>query len=106
MSASIGIVEPKKVILSDSLTLDCGKELKEIEMVYESYGSLNENSSNAVLICHALSGNHHAAGFYAGDKRGGWWDSLIGPGKAIDTNKFFVVCPNNIGGCHGSIGPA
>ena len=61
MSASIGIVEPKKVILSDSLTLDCGKELKEIEMVYESYGSLNENASNAVLICHALSGNHHAA---------------------------------------------
>ena len=106
MSASIGIVEPKKVILSDSLTLDCGKELKEIEMVYESYGSLNENASNAVLICHALSGNHHAAGFYKGDKRGGWWDSLIGPGKAIDTNKFFVVCPNNIGGCHGSTGPA
>ncbi len=106
MSESILVAKPSKIILEGELNLECGKTLKHIEMVYETYGSLNNDASNAILICHALSGNHHAAGVYEGDKRAGWWDSLIGPNKAIDTNKFFVVCPNNIGGCHGSLGPS
>ena len=105
MSDSIGLVEPKKVTLDKGLRLESGKELKKIELIYESYGTLNEDHSNAILICHALSGNHHAAGIYEDEKRAGWWDALIGPGKAIDTDKFYVVCPNNIGGCHGSTGP-
>ena len=106
MDDSLGFVEASKITLNGSLDLECGKTLKTVELVYETYGSLNSDASNAILICHALSGNHHAAGTYEGEKRSGWWDSLIGPGKAIDTNKFFVVCPNNIGGCHGSIGPS
>src|SRR5690606_14528289 len=76
------------------------------DLVYETYGNLNASASNAVLICHALSGHHHAAGYHSMDeKRPGWWDSCIGPGKPIDTNRFFVVCLNNLGGCHGSSGP-
>ena len=106
MNESVGIVEPKKLILEGKLDLECGQSLEDIEIVYETYGNLNQDSSNAILICHALSGNHHAAGMYEGEKRTGWWDSLIGPGKAIDTDKFYVVCPNNIGGCHGSLGPS
>jgi len=106
MNESVGIVEPKKLTLQGKLDLECGQSLTDIEIVYETYGNLNQDSSNAILICHALSGNHHAAGIYEGEKRPGWWDSLIGPGKAIDTNKFYVVCPNNIGGCHGSLGPS
>ena len=106
MSDSILVAKPSKITLKGELNLECGKTLKHIEMVYETYGSLNDDASNGILICHALSGNHHAAGTYDGDKRPGWWDSLIGPNKAIDTNKFFVVCPNNIGGCHGSLGPS
>ena len=106
MNESVGIVEPKKLTLQGKLDLECGQSLRDIEIVYETYGNLNQDSSNAILICHALSGNHHAAGMHEGEKRPGWWDSLIGPGKAIDTNKFYVVCPNNIGGCHGSLGPS
>jgi homoserine O-acetyltransferase len=75
-------------------------------MVFETYGKLNTEKTNAILVCHALSGNHHAAGYYENsDERKGWWDSLIGPGKAIDTDKYFVVSPNNLGGCHGTTGP-
>jgi homoserine O-acetyltransferase/O-succinyltransferase len=75
--------------------------------VYETYGTLNADKSNAVLVCHALSGNHHVAGVYStDDKRPGWWDNMIGPGKPIDTEKFFVIGVNNLGGCHGSTGPA
>ncbi len=106
MNDSLGIVEAIKVTLEGSLELECGKTLKNLDVVYETYGDLNSDASNAILVCHALSGNHHAAGRYEGEKKFGWWDSLIGPGKAIDTNRFFVVCPNNIGGCHGSIGPS
>jgi len=77
------------------------------ELVYETYGTLNADKSNAILICHALSGNHHVAGHYADDpKNAGWWDNMIGPGKPIDTNKFFVIGLNNLGGCHGSTGPS
>tara|TARA_B100001093_G_C26759605_1_gene985046 strand:+ start:212 stop:1249 length:1038 start_codon:yes stop_codon:yes gene_type:complete len=71
----------------------------------ETYGQLNKNKSNAVLVCHALTGNHHAAGWHIGDKKPGWWDNVIGPGKSIDTEQFFVVSPSNIGTCHGSTGP-
>ena len=103
---SIGIVSPKVARFAQPLALDCGQVLPLHELVYETYGTLNENKSNAVLVCHALSGDHHAAGKHAqDDKKFGWWDSCIGPGKAIDTNRFFVVSSNNIGGCRGSTGP-
>ncbi|MGO3353878.1 MAG: homoserine O-succinyltransferase MetX, partial [Halomonas sp.] len=80
--------------------------LPAYELIYETYGTLNAERSNAVLICHALSGHHHAAGYHSEeDRKPGWWDAHIGPGKAIDTNRFFVVSLNNLGGCHGSTGP-
>ena len=107
MSKSVGKVTEQKIKLPTDLLLECGQTLKNIDLTYETYGELNDDSSNAILICHALSGNHHAAGFYKDDsERPGWWDALIGPDKAIDTNKYYVVCPNNIGGCHGSTGPS
>ncbi len=103
---SVGLVTPQTLHFSAPLELACGISLGEFELVYETYGELNAARSNAVLICHALSGHHHAAGYHSlDDKRPGWWDAYIGPGKAIDTNKFFVVALNNIGGCHGSTGP-
>ena len=106
MSDSIGEVKAQKVTLEGEFELECGQSFNDIELVYETYGALNTDATNAILICHALSGNHHAAGKYEDEEKPGWWDSLIGPGKAVDTNKFFVVCPNNIGGCHGSLGPS
>ena len=107
MSESVGKVKEQVFKLPNELLLECGKTLKNIDLTYETYGELNSNASNAVLICHALSGNHHAAGYHEDkNERLGWWDALIGPNKAIDTNKYFVVCPNNIGGCHGSTGPS
>lgn len=103
---SVGLVTPQTVSFDEPLLLACGRTLPAFELVYETYGTLNEQASNAVLICHALSGHHHAAGWHhPEDTYPGWWDLYIGPGKPIDTNKFFVVCPNNIGGCHGSTGP-
>ena len=107
MSKGLGKVIKQSFKLPSDLLLECGKTLKNIELTYETYGELNADASNAILICHALSGNHHAAGYYEDEnERPGWWDALIGPNKAIDTDKFFVVCPNNIGGCHGSTGPS
>ena len=86
--------------------LACGKALPNYELVYETYGELNADKTNAVLICHALSGHHHAAGYHSEeDRKPGWWNECIGPGKPIDTNRFFVVSLNNLGGCHGSTGP-
>lgn len=103
---SVGLVTPQTMKFDTPLTLDSGHVLNSFEMVYETYGELNADKSNAILICHALSGTHHAAGYHSmDDKKPGWWDTCIGPGKAIDTNKFFVVSPNNIGGCNGSTGP-
>jgi homoserine O-acetyltransferase len=103
---SVGIVETKIIHFSESLTLECGKTLAEYDIAYETYGQLNADASNAVLICHALSGDQHVAGYHSmDDKKPGWWESAIGPGKAIDTNHFFVVCINNLGGCKGSSGP-
>ncbi|MEM9254384.1 MAG: homoserine O-acetyltransferase [Pseudomonadota bacterium] len=106
-SRSIGIVTPQVAHFDVPLRLSCGRELKDYDIVYETYGTLNEARSNAVLICHALSGHHHAAGYHSEeDKKPGWWDECIGPGKPIDTNRFFVVSLNNLGGCHGSTGPS
>lgn len=103
---SVGVVSPQTVQFDEPLALDCGETLERYELIYETYGSLNADASNAVLICHALSGDHHAAGFHASaDAKPGWWDNCIGPGKPIDTNKFFVVSANNLGGCGGSTGP-
>ncbi|BBI70362.2 homoserine O-acetyltransferase [Vreelandella aquamarina] len=104
---SVGLVTPHVVKFDSPLPLACGKTLPEYELIYETYGTLNAERSNAVLICHALSGHHHAAGYHtAEDRKPGWWDAHIGPGKSIDTNRFFVVSLNNLGGCHGSTGPA
>ncbi|MCX4026681.1 homoserine O-acetyltransferase [Endozoicomonas sp. SM1973] len=103
---SVGLVEPQLAIFNTPLELACGQTLPHYELAYETYGKLNSNKSNAVLICHALSGHHHAAGFHSmEDRKPGWWDNYIGPGKPIDTNHFFVVALNNLGGCHGSTGP-
>ncbi len=85
--------------------LESGIILKDLKIAYETYGELNPDKDNAVLVCHALSGDAHAAGFKRGEKKPGWWDDMIGPGKAFDTDKFFVICSNVIGGCRGSSGP-
>ncbi|MAC46956.1 MAG: homoserine O-acetyltransferase, partial [Oceanospirillum sp.] len=103
---SVGIVEPQIARFDTPLELACGRTLDSYELIYETYGTLNAERSNAVLICHALSGTHHAAGYHSmDDRKPGWWDAYIGPGKCIDTNQFFVVCLNNLGGCNGSTGP-
>src|SRR5215212_7372344 len=104
---SVGPATPQRAGFLEPLILKAGKTLASYELVYETYGTLNADKSNAVLVCHALSGSHHVAGYYADDpKKVGWWDNLIGPGKPIDTDRFFVIGVNNIGGCHGSTGPA
>jgi homoserine O-acetyltransferase len=103
---SVGIVAPQTAHFNTPLMLKSGAVLPQFDLVYETYGSLNADKSNAVLICHALSGTHHVAGRHSeDDKYPGWWDNLIGPNKPLDTNKFFVIGVNNLGGCHGSSGP-
>jgi homoserine O-acetyltransferase len=104
---SVGIVAAQTAHFDAPLTLKSGAVLPQYDLVYETYGQLNADKSNAVLICHALSGTHHVAGKYSeDDKYPGWWDNLIGPNKPLDTNKFFVIGVNNLGGCHGSTGAA
>ena len=104
---SVGLVEQHSVTFAGPLALACGSGLNDFSLVYETYGELNPQADNDILICHALSGHHHAAGFHSpDDTKPGWWDNCIGPGKPIDTNRFFVVAVNNIGGCHGSTGPS
>jgi len=88
------------------LVLDSGEKLGPVTLAYETYGAFNEQKSNAVLLLHALSGDAHVAGLSKGDKAPGWWDNLIGPGKGIDTDKYFVICSNVLGGCRGSTGPS
>jgi homoserine O-acetyltransferase len=106
-SNSVGIVKAQVAHFNQPLTLQSGAVLPQYHLAYETYGELNATKSNAVLICHALSGNHHVAGRYSEqDKYPGWWDNLIGPGKPLDTNRFFVIGLNNLGGCHGSSGPS
>ncbi len=104
---SVGIVASQTAHFNQPLTLKSGDVLPAFDLIYETYGTLNADKTNAVLICHALSGTHHVAGKYTEeDKNPGWWDNLIGPDKPLDTNKFFVIGVNNLGGCHGSTGPA
>ncbi|HEY0975300.1 MAG TPA: homoserine O-acetyltransferase [Solimonas sp.] len=103
---SVGLVRPQRYRIAQPLALDCGRTLPQHELMVETYGTLNAARSNAVLICHALSGDHHAAGYLDdADRKPGWWDNCIGPGKPIDTDRFFVVSLNNLGGCRGSTGP-
>ncbi|MDR1849780.1 MAG: homoserine O-acetyltransferase [Zoogloeaceae bacterium] len=106
--ASVGLVAPRSARFDQPLRLKSGASLSGFSLTFETYGELNAAKSNAVLVCHALSGNHHVAGFYdpAQQKETlGWWDNLVGPGKPLDTRRFFVVGVNNLGGCHGSTGP-
>ncbi|SDE27588.1 homoserine O-acetyltransferase [Auraticoccus monumenti] len=91
---------------SAPLVLASGERLTEVDVAYETYGELTPERDNAVMICHALTGDAHAAGWHPGDRRPGWWDTLIGPGKPLDTDRFFVVCANLLGGCQGTTGPA
>ena len=105
MNSEHDITQPKLLQIETPLALASGAVLPRYDLIYETYGELNADASNAILVCHALSGDHHVSGI---DKDGkvGWWDGYIGPGKPVDTNKFFVVCSNNLGGCRGSTGPA
>lgn len=107
MSDSIGLVTPQKFVFEEPIQLSSGAVLPRYELMVETYGTLNADQSNAILICHALSGHHHVAGKHSPqDKAAGWWDNMVGPNKPIDTNRFFVIGLNNLGGCHGSTGPS
>jgi homoserine O-acetyltransferase len=103
---SVGIVFPKRAVFDKPLRLRSGAVLENYELVYETYGTLNAGRSNAVLICHALNASHHVAGVDADDPGNlGWWDNMVGPGKPVDTDRFFVIGVNNLGSCFGSTGP-
>jgi homoserine O-acetyltransferase len=108
-AGSVGVVRTQTVRLFTAehpLVLERGGTLGPLDVTYETYGTLSDAADNAVFVCHALTGDAHAAGFHEGARRPGWWDNLIGPGKPLDTNRFFVVCANLIGGCQGSTGPS
>ena len=103
---SIGIVTPQTYRFNAPLALQSGAVLSDYSLMVETYGTLNADKSNAVLICHALNASHHVAGYYADDPQNiGWWDNMVGPGKPVDTNQFFVIGINNLGSCFGSTGP-
>ncbi len=106
---SVGFVTPRKIAFETPMTFASGASLPRFDLMVETYGQLNATRSNAVLVCHALSGHHHVAGFYKNapdpGKSEGWWENLIGPGRPLDTHKFFIIGVNNLGGCHGSTGP-
>jgi homoserine O-acetyltransferase len=105
--SSVGVVTAQKARFDAPLKLRGGATLPSYEIAYETYGELNAARSNAVLVCHALNASHHVAGFYENEKENiGWWDNLVGPGKPLDTNRFFVVGSNYLGSCFGSTGPA
>lgn len=111
MPSGVGLVSTQRAVVFDDdrpLTLDSGAEIPRVEVAYETYGQLNDERSNAIFICHALSGDAHAAGVHEGDDpdRPGWWDNIIGPGRPLDTNRFFVICANVLGGCSGTTGPS
>ncbi|MEF8823199.1 MAG: homoserine O-acetyltransferase [Desulfohalobiaceae bacterium] len=106
---SVGIVEKQYFHFAHppgEMEFECGQRLGPLTLAYETYGELNSNRDNAVLVLHALTGDSHAAGYYEGEEKPGWWDTIIGPGKGIDTNKYFVICSNVLGGCMGSTGPS
>src|SRR5471030_1932889 len=90
----------------NELVLKSGTKLGPVTLAYETYGKLNADKSNAILIFHALTGDAHAAGFHKDAKTPGWWDAMIGPGRAFDTDKYFIICANVLGGCKGSTGPS
>lgn len=101
-----GFVETQFLHFDETFKTTSGQTLEKLQVAYQSYGQLNENKDNAILVIHALTGDAHAAGYYSKeDDRPGWWDPMIGPGKALDTNKYFVICTNNLGGCSGTTGP-
>jgi len=105
----VGIVETLFHTFADpphELHLECGDKIGPVTLAYETYGTLNADRSNAILVCHALSGDAHAAGIHAGEENPGWWNDMIGPGKGFDTSKYFVICSNIVGGCRGSTGPS
>src|SRR5258706_13114410 len=103
---SVGAVRPQTLSFTEPLRFRSGAVLDSYDLVYETYGTLNAAKSNAVLACHALNAAHHVAGYYTeAPDNIGWWDNMIGPGKPVDTEKFFVVGVNNVGGCFGSTGP-
>ncbi len=109
LGASVGLVATQRVELFDAhhpLELESGHRLAPVQVAYETYGELDAERSNTVIICHALTGDAHAAGHHGDPTRPGWWDNIIGPGKPVDTDRFFVVCPNLLGGCMGSTGPS
>src|SRR5690349_2666426 len=104
----IGLVETQRAVLfteDDPLVLDSGATLAPVEVAYETYGTLNADRTNAVFVCHALTGDANAAGHHGDEQRPGWWDNLIGPGKPLDTDSLFVVSANLLGGCRGTTGP-
>jgi len=104
---SVGIVSPQFISFDQPLALASGQVLPSYELAVETYGTLNEARSNAVLVCHALNASHHVAGIAEGNPKDiGWWDNMVGPGKALDTDRFFVIGVNNLGSCFGSTGPA
>ena len=103
---SVGVVTPQAAHFDTPLSLACGRTLPQFDLAYETYGTLDASRSNAVLVCHALNASHHVAGCYADDPDNiGWWDNMVGPGKPLDTHRFFVVGVNNLGSCFGSTGP-
>jgi len=103
----MNIVEDTKIYkINEPIVLESGKELKQVEVAYETYGNLNENKDNAILLLHALTGDAHAAGYHIGDNKPGWWNDMVGSGKAFDTDKYFVICSNMLGGCKGTTGPS
>ena len=104
---SVGIVTPRDFVIEEGLKLQCGQLLAPITLRYEVYGTLSNAADNAILLEHALSGDAHVAGYHSmTDEKPGWWESMVGPGKTFDTNKYFIVCSNIIGGCSGSTGPS
>ena len=103
----VGVVAEKTFEYEETFTLSSGEKLEGFQLRYECYGQLNEEKDNAIYICHALTGDHHVAGVYSEkDDKPGWWNHVVGPGKPIDTNRFFVLSSNCLGGCRGSTGPA
>lgn len=103
----VGLVTPRDFTYAQPFTFKSGQVIPGFTLRYETYGELNVTRDNAILICHALSGDHHCAGWHSPlDRKPGWWNNLIGPGKAVDTNRFYVICANVLGGCQGSTGPS
>ncbi|MCX6693562.1 MAG: homoserine O-acetyltransferase [Methanomicrobiales archaeon] len=102
----VGTVKTEYYFHPSQLELESGETLPSLTIAYETYGSLNRDASNAILLCHALSGDAHVAGHHEGEKKAGWWDGVVGPGKAFDTDQYFIICSNVIGGCKGSTGPS